>query len=988
MPRAKCNRAAIQLSWIAAIALAAIALLTATSRSAPPIRRGGQTLYVDASVSLPHALPDGTNWTWAFNSLQDALAMARIDPAVDSIWVADGVYRPDFGQSQTPLNQLETFSLVSGVSIYGGFAGGETDLSQRDPKLNKCTLSGDLLGNDGPGGTSRADNSLHVITADVSVQWALLDGFVIRAGNAVSSAGEGGGGMLIDGGGVTVTGCRFESNMANRRGGAILNDHGAVNAINCEFVGNSVTGIGPRGTQIDGSGGAIHTVGGGVTRVVNTTLQNNVAKNKVGAVYAGAGATTIANSTIALNHAEEAGGGVYVNDDPAAVASVENAILWANRDVGGMDESAQLHVTTGGVALINYSTVQGWRGILDGLGNDQRVPRFVDDISLGLDYCGDRVDSAPIDLHIQAGSPTIDAGNNDANTDVSTIGPMPLPLTDHDGLPRRVDDPATVDGGSSMSGPPLVDRGAFEFQPDDCNHNGWIDAVEVAGGSNSDCNANDLPDECDLFAGNSRDCNVNLIPDECDIAAGSAADANGDGAIDVYRFFVDQDVSGGAADGTSWANAFSDLSAALAASAMMGGGCTEVWVAQGIYFPNTNGLTNPAAATFALSSGVKVYGGFAGDETLLSQRNVDANPTVLSCDFDGNDVSSNGREENCDRAVTADAVDATTRFDGFVVTGGDATGRGGGMVINNSGLTVANCAFVDNFAGQDGGGVSVIQSCMRFEACRFDKNVSRRGGGGLDALDSNLEVSRCVFTTNRGEVGPGGAAFSVTSALIDGCTFAANTGESLFAGGAISFITPGATPSRIFNCTFAANVTIDGFGDIMNNTGLSVVNSAFFDTSISSFGGNSSIVIRHNCGRGNAGSTDAAGNIGGDPFFVRPPSPGDPGDLRLRPDSICIDWGTNGPVNPDADDLDGNPRIVGCGVDAGAYESQRLTRLGDYDGDCEIDLDDYFIFEICAELSGPAQTPPFDECVEWFDSDGDSDIDLRDFRSFADLFGS
>jgi asparagine synthase (glutamine-hydrolysing) len=60
---------------------------------------------------------------------------------------------------------------VSGVDIYGGFAGGETDLSQRDPRLNECILSGDLLGNDGPGGSSRTDNSLHVITVPTSVQW-------------------------------------------------------------------------------------------------------------------------------------------------------------------------------------------------------------------------------------------------------------------------------------------------------------------------------------------------------------------------------------------------------------------------------------------------------------------------------------------------------------------------------------------------------------------------------------------------------------------------------------------------------------------------------------------------------------------------------------------------------------------------------------------------------------------------------------------------
>jgi hypothetical protein len=44
------------------------------------------------------------------------------------------------------------------------------------------------------------------------------------------------------------------------------------------------------------------------------------------------------------------------------------------------------------------------------------------------------------------------------------------------------------------------------------------------------------------------------------------------------------------------------------------------------------------------------------------------------------------------------------------------------------------------------------------------------------------------------------------------------------------------------------------------------------------------------------------------------------GNLRLGPDSPCIDSGNNSYVATETD-LDGNPRILGCRVDVGAYES-------------------------------------------------------------------
>jgi len=88
--------------------------------------------------------------------------------------------------------------------------------------------------------------------------------------------------------------------------------------------------------------------------------------------------------------------------------------------------------------------------------------------------------------------------------------------------------------------------------------------------------------------------------------------------------FVHQAATG-AQNGSSWQDAYTDLQAALAATSQ-----GEIWVARGTYLPGAVG--NPSA-TFQLKSDVALYGGFAGGETSLSQRDVSANPTILSGDI-------------------------------------------------------------------------------------------------------------------------------------------------------------------------------------------------------------------------------------------------------------------------------------------------------------------------------------------------------------------
>ena len=80
---------------------------------------------------------------------------------------------------------------------------------------------------------------------------------------------------------------------------------------------------------------------------------------------------------------------------------------------------------------------------------------------------------------------------------------------------------------------------------DDCNLNGYDDALDIASGASLDIDQNGVPDECqldcdgsglqdpfDLHLGLAQDCNQNGVPDSCDIASGTSLDVDANGIPD------------------------------------------------------------------------------------------------------------------------------------------------------------------------------------------------------------------------------------------------------------------------------------------------------------------------------------------------------------------------------------------------------------------------------------------------------------------------
>jgi len=243
---------------------------------------------------------DGCSWATAFTTLQDALA---IDVTPDQIWVAAGAYYPDEGAGQTNDDRNSAFQLTNGVSVYGGFDGTETLLSERDPDTNVTILSGDI-------GTVSvtSDNAYHVVTVGSITSSTLLDGFIIRSGNANGPSDNFGGGMY-----VSFTGSDFS--LANITFTNNLGDNGSgLFAFSSNLLLSDVS-FNTNTASIHGGGMYLDTSSPSLT---NVTFTNNVTTTKFGGgMYTILGNPTLTNVTFDNNTSAQYGGGLYnINGSP------------------------------------------------------------------------------------------------------------------------------------------------------------------------------------------------------------------------------------------------------------------------------------------------------------------------------------------------------------------------------------------------------------------------------------------------------------------------------------------------------------------------------------------------------------------------------------------------------------------------------------------------------------------------------------------------
>lgn len=196
-----------------------------TVTPAPPSR-----IYVNAAAASGG---DGHSWATALNDLQEGIGLAvRSRGVVTEVWVAEGLYRPDRGSN----DRSRAFRIANGVSVFGGFVGTETLLSERNVFLHPATMSGDI---GTPGDDS--DNSYHVVYASDRDSTAVLDGFIIEDGHADGEfmPFSAGGGMLSQCTNSTIRFCTLRNNSASFVGGALYSEEAPQLLATVAFESNS-----------------------------------------------------------------------------------------------------------------------------------------------------------------------------------------------------------------------------------------------------------------------------------------------------------------------------------------------------------------------------------------------------------------------------------------------------------------------------------------------------------------------------------------------------------------------------------------------------------------------------------------------------------------------------------------------------------------------------------------------------------------------------
>ena len=267
--------------------------------------------------------------------------------------------------------------------------------------------------------------------------------------------------------------------------------------------------------------------------------------------------------------------------------------------------------------------------------------------------------------------------------------------------------------------------------------------------------------------------------------------------------FVDSDAQG-SNNGSSWQDAFTDLQSAINAS--LAG--DQIWIASGTYRPQI--VNTPADSNFfVVNKPLEIYGGFAGTETSLNQRDWESNPSILSGDINGDDADdeySLNKSDNTIHVLYISANDVV--IDGLEVAYGKTrigfdpnsprlfhTFRGGGIHCPGVNIIIQNCKIRQNSAEQAGGIYAGFSSKILVKNCSFESNHANTFAGAMNIGNMNAEISYCKFESNKVDLGVGGAMFLWQN-------FASNHDSTLIS---------------IKNCYFNSNQAPNGAGIQYNN---------------------------------------------------------------------------------------------------------------------------------------------------------------------------
>ena len=381
-------------------------------------------------------------------------------------------------------------------------------------------------------------------------------------------------------------------------------------------------------------------------------------------------------------------------------------------------------------------------------------------------------------------------------------------------------------------------------------------------------------------------------------------------------------------NGASWTTALRTLAEATnLINACAYSAITEIWVANGTYYPTT---TADRSISFTIPAGVSVYGGFIGNETSIAARPAasfagGAAGTILSGDIG----TANDNSDNSYNVVKFAFGTGNSHLDGCTVTNANNSVTYGGGIFNDGNATIQKCIIINNNANGNGGGVYNNNTLTILDALITNNTANDNGGGVYNNAD--MAVRNTIITNNTATNNGGGMYNNNNGATtFTDCLFNDNTAYA--GGGAYNF---NHNNSTVTGCTFANN-TANYTGGAMYNSNASpvIINTIVWGNKVTSFynpnienTNGSTPNISYSDVQDNAGGT---ANISVNPFFIDAANPkgadgiwrtADDG-LHLRGCSAAANTGSNADVPAgSATDLIGAARIQNTTVNMGAYET-------------------------------------------------------------------
>jgi hypothetical protein len=823
---------------------------------------------------------DGSSWTNAYPNLAVPLYLAQ-KCDITEIWVAAGVYRPEFMPiyTTTLTNPDKTFLLVEGVKIYGGFT--DDTLSSSPVPLHAFGSAGrdgvSVLSGDIGKANDSTDNVHHVVLGVGTLTAAtVLDGFTVTGGYADPNIStyfpvNGVNVYRRNGGGISL----YSSTSSPVLSNLVVSGNTAYNGGICNFGKPALTNVLISGNIATAIAGGIYNI-----NVESSLMMTNV--------------------TVAGNHASGSGG-IYF--DNTSRQQMRNSIVYGNTagtnktvsNVNNFNAAIYANTLVGGTTL-NAGIISNADPLfVNAAGGDYRLQSLSPAIDMGVDsmylsggslygvntdLAGDiRIQGCNVDLGAYETSSCIKpasgrvyvrrggAGDGSSWTNAYPDLAVPLYLAKKCGITEI-----------------WVAAGVYhpEFAlPSTTNQTNrdktflLVEGVKIYGGFTDDTLSSNPVPPLHAFGSAGRDGVSVLSGDIGDIGAANNADnvhhvVLGVGALTAATVLDGFTVTGG----------YADLNSSFSVDGVT------------IYRRYGGGISlyssaSPVLSNLVVSGNTAYYGG--------GIYNSDSSPALTNVIISDNITTSNGYGGGIYNSGSSPVLTKV------IISDNITTGNGyGGGIYNISSSPVMTDVQITNNTAYDGGGIYNSGSLPVITDGQITGNTATRYGGGIYNTGSSPSLTNVLISDNIATSNGGGIYNTGSSSLplMTNVTVAGNHANSSYGG--IYFYNTSTQQMRnsiVYGNTAGTNNTVS---NVSSSTAAIYANTLAGGTTL------------------NAGIISNA-----DPMFVD----ADNGDYRLKSPSPAIDMGVDsmylsgGSLYGINTDLAGNSRIQGCNVDLGAYET-------------------------------------------------------------------